>query len=76
MPLKVEKQGRESAQSIVRRFTLKLRRSGILFESRKRRFKARPKSGKLKKRSALRREKKKKEYLRMKKMGELKKSRK
>lgn len=72
MSLKVEKQGKESAQSIVRRFTLKLRRSGVLFEARKRQFQTKPKSDKLKKRSALRREEKKKEYLRMKKMGELK----
>lgn len=69
MPLKVEKQGKESSQSVVRRFTLKLRKSGILYEARRRRFKVKPKSGQLKKRSALRREQKKIEYFQARKMG-------
>ncbi len=72
MPLKVEKQGKESSQGIVRRFTLKLRKSGVLYEARKRRFKTKPKTGQLKKRSALRREKKKQEYFEAKKMGKIK----
>ena len=71
MPLKVKKQGKESSLSVIRRFTLKLRRSGLLFEARRRKFKEKPKSNKLKKRSALRREKKKEEYKYLKKMGRL-----
>ncbi len=69
MPLKVKKQGRETSQSLIRRFGQKMRRSGILLEARKRRFKRKEKSGQLKKRSALRREAKKKEYIKMKKLG-------
>ena len=74
-PLKVEKQGRESSQSLIRRFSQKLRRSGLLLEARKNRFRQRPKSKQLKKRSALRRIKKKQEYARLKKMGREKISR-
>ena len=62
MPLKVQKQGRESSQSIVRRFTQKLRRSGILVQVRKNRFRIRKESAQLQKRSALRREQKRQEY--------------
>ncbi len=69
MPLQVEKQIRESSQSLIRRFTQKLRRSGILIEVRKRRFLKKLKTGQLKKRSALRREEKKQEYKAIKKSG-------
>ncbi|NQU82898.1 MAG: 30S ribosomal protein S21 [Parcubacteria group bacterium] len=71
MPLKVQKQGRESSQSIVRRFTQKLRRSGILVEARKNRFYKRTQSAQLRKRSALRRAKKKQEYTELKKLGKI-----
>ena len=69
MPLKVEKQSRETAQNLLRRFSQKLRRSGILLEARKRRFFKRPKSAQLKKRSALRRVAKKAEFLKQRKLG-------
>lgn len=71
MPLKVQKQGRESSQSVIRRFTQKLRKSGILLEARKKRFKTKPKSKQLAKRSALRRVEKKQEYLKLKKLGKV-----
>lgn len=71
MPLKVQKQGRESSQGVVRRFTQKLRRSGILLEARKNRFKQRPESAQLRKRSALRRAGKREEYLELKKLGKI-----
>ena len=67
MPLKVVKQGNESSQSIIRRFTQKLRKSGLLFEARRRRFRQKPKSKQLLKRSALRRIKKQEEYAKMRK---------
>jgi len=76
MPLKVQKQGRESSQGVVRRFTQKLRRSGILYEARKNRFKQRPESAQLRKRSALRCAGKKEEYLELKKLGKLQSTRK
>jgi len=69
MPLKVEKQARESSQNLARRFAQKVRKSGILLEAKKRRFKKRPKSRQLKKRSALRREAKKAEFARKKRLG-------
>jgi len=71
MPLKANRQGRESSQGLVRRFSQKLRRSGILLEARKKRFKKREKSSQLKKRSALRKEKKRQEYQKLKKMGKI-----
>ncbi len=69
MPLKVQKQGKESSQSIIRRFTQRMRKSGILLEARSKRFMKRPKSRPLAKRSALRKEVKKQEYLEMRKMA-------
>jgi len=72
MPLEVRKQSnRETSQSLIRRFSQKIKKSGILLEARKRRFKIRTKSNQLKKRSALRREKKKKEYDELKKLGKV-----
>jgi len=69
MPLKVQKQGKESSQNIIRRFIQRVRKSGVLVEARKKQFKKRPKSRPLIKLSALRREEKKQEYLEMRKMG-------
>ena len=72
MPLEVKKQSnRETSQSLIRRFSQKIKKSGILLEARKRRFKVKAKSNQLKKRSALRREKKKKEYDELKKLGKI-----
>lgn len=69
MPIAVSKQGKESAQNLVRRFTQKLRKSGTMLEVRKRQFHKKPKSKPLLKRSALRRIAKKKEFAKAKKMG-------
>jgi len=69
MPLAVQKQGKESTQNLVRRFSQKLRKSGILFEVRKRQFRKKSKSKPLVKRSAFRRINKQKEYIEMRKMG-------
>jgi len=71
MPLKVKKQNRESTQSLVRRFSQKMRKSGILLEARKKQFKRRKKSSQLKKRTALRREKLREKYEKLKKLGKL-----
>ena len=60
--LKVTKREKETSQSLVRRFTQKVQKSGILRWARKRRFFIRPKSQQMKKRAALRREEIKKEY--------------
>ncbi|MDD4990219.1 MAG: hypothetical protein PHW31_02810 [Candidatus Pacebacteria bacterium] len=69
MPLGVSKQGKESTQNLVRRFTQKLRKSGILFEVRRRQFRKKSRSKPLVKRSALRRIIKQQEYIEMRKMG-------
>ncbi|PIU46803.1 30S ribosomal protein S21 [bacterium (Candidatus Gribaldobacteria) CG07_land_8_20_14_0_80_33_18] len=71
MMVEVRKQGRESSVNVIRRFTQKVRRSGILFEIRKRRFKTRPKSHNLIKKAALIKEKNKKKYEQLKKLGKL-----
>ena len=72
MPLEVKKQDRENSQSLIRRFSRKMKKSGILLEARKTRFRQRPKSNQMKKRSALRREALRKEYKKKEKLGKLK----
>lgn len=62
MPLEIKKQDRESSQSLVRRFSRRMKQSGILLEARKSKFIGEKKSKQMRKRSALRREQLKKEY--------------
>lgn len=69
MPLEIKKSERENSQSLTRRFSRKIRRSGILVQARKIRFKKKPKSQQLKKRAALRKQEVKKEYERLEKLG-------
>jgi len=71
MPLKAEKQNKESTQSLIRRFSRKMKKSGILLEARKKRFVKREKSSQLKKRTALRRNELQKKYEELKKLGKL-----
>jgi ribosomal protein S21 len=71
MTLKVRRKEKESTQSLVRRFSRRIRKSGILLRARNARYRKRPKSEQLKKRAALRREELKKEYKRKKKVGEI-----
>lgn len=70
MPLRVQKNNRESSQGLVRRFSQKMRKSGILLEAKKRQFKKKPRSRTLRKNSALRRIQKKAEHERLNKLGE------
>ena len=70
MPLETKRRDRETSQSLMRRFSRSLKRSGILIRARKIRFRQRKKSKQMKKRAALRREEMKKEYERKKRMGE------
>jgi len=74
MSLEIKKEGRETSQNLVRRFSRRMKQSGILLRARKARFKERPKSRQMKKRSALRREELKKEYEMLEKLGKTKKS--
>lgn len=69
MALEVRKKERESSQSLIRRFSRRLKQSGILARTRKGLYKRRKKSSQLKNRAALRREEKKKDYERMRKLG-------
>ncbi len=69
MPLEAKKGERENSQSLIRRFTKRVQRSGILLRARKTRFRGRIKSQQMKKRTALRREEKKQEYKKLKKLG-------
>ena len=72
MALEIKKEGRETPQNLVRRFSRRMKQSGILLRARKARFKEREKSKQMKKRSALRREELKKEYEKLEKLGEKK----
>ncbi len=73
MPLEVKRTNEnESSQNVLRRFSKKMKQSGILIQARKEAYKKRPLSNQLKKRAALRREQLKKEYQKLAKMGKLK----
>lgn len=71
MPLEIKRESRETSQNLVRRFSQRVKKSGILIRTRKNRFKHRPKSRQLKKRAALRREQLKQEYLKLAKLGKI-----
>lgn len=71
MPLEIQRSKKESSRSLVTRFLRAVRRSGIQFEIKKRRFYQKPLSRTAKKRSALRREEMSKKYERLKKLGKL-----
>jgi len=73
MVLEIKKQDRESSQNLVRRFSRRVKQSGILMKARKSRFKTRGKSENMKKKSALRREELRKEYQLAEKMDKPKK---
>lgn len=69
--LEVKKQERETTQGLVRRFTIKVKKSKLLQVARKTKFKRRGKSQQMKKRSALRRVESKKEYEKLRKLGKV-----
>lgn len=69
MALEVRKSERENSQSLLRRFTKKVQRSGVLVLARKSRFHKRVKSEEMQKRAALRKELLKGQYEQLKKLG-------
>ncbi len=69
MALEIKKEGKETSQNLVRRFSKRIKQSGILLRARKIRFRYKEKSRQMKKRSALRREQLRKEYEKLEKMG-------
>jgi len=71
MALEIKKQPRETSQSLIRRFSKRVRGSGILLRARKIQFRRRPKSRRAKKETALRREELRKRYEKLKKLGKI-----
>ncbi len=69
MAIEVKKKERENSQNVSRRFSRKVKMSGVLIEARKNRFHKRKKSDQMKKRSALRKIELKKEYEKNEKMN-------
>lgn len=69
MALEVRRKEKESIQSLIRRFSKGIQRSGILTTARKRMFKKRDISEEKKKRAALRKELIKKIYQKIEKTG-------
>lgn len=69
MAIEIRKREGESSSALLFRFTKKIKRSGVLKESRARRFKSRNINRTKRKVSALHREAKKKEMERSKKLG-------
>ena len=73
MALEVKRKPRESVQGLIRRFSQRIRRSGILVQARKIRFQEKPKSKQARKRAALRKEQLRKDYKKLEKLGKLEK---
>lgn len=71
MPIEVRKKERESAQSLLRRFSKRVLQSGVLVRARRGRFYVPPKTKRQKKIGALRREQIQKERERLYKLGKL-----
>ncbi len=71
MPLEVKKKQKETPQSLLRRFSRRIKMSGILLGARRSRFFKREKSKQLKKRKALRKNELKEEYKKAKKLGKI-----
>lgn len=69
--IRVEKNERETNQSLIRRFTKRLKSSGLIRAVKRRRFHQRPKSEQMKRKSALRRLEKQAEVAKMKKLGKI-----
>jgi len=73
MALEIKKTNKETSQSLARRFSRRIKRSGILVQVKKSHFRKRKKSNQMKKRAALRREQLREEYRKLDKLGQLKK---
>ena len=69
MALEVRKKERETSQSLARRFTQRVRRSGILIRARKNRYKKKEISEQIQKRKALRKVELRKKYEKLQKLG-------
>lgn len=72
MSVEVKRKPKENVSAMLRRFTQKVRLSGILLSARKTRFQKRKRSRSLRKKDALYRERAKKEREKMERLGLLK----
>jgi ribosomal protein S21 len=70
MVIEVNRKQKESNQSLIRRFTKSVKKSGILIQARKVQYRTKSKSDQLKKRDALKRRELRKEYQKKRKLGE------
>lgn len=71
MPFEIRKQANETNQSLLRRFTKRIRESGIIHTAKKVHFHSRPKGETVLRKTALRRLEKKQEYERLAKLGKV-----
>ncbi|MEK7565075.1 MAG: hypothetical protein AAB394_00590 [Patescibacteria group bacterium] len=69
--IELKKKDKESTSNLLRRFTKKVRQSGVLLKARQNRFNVRPKNKLKKKKSALRREKLRGMRAELSKLGEI-----
>jgi len=69
MVIEIQKKEKETSQSLIRRFSRRMRRSGLLLRIRRSRFFKRSRSHQMKKRAALRKQELRKEYEKKKKLG-------
>lgn len=71
MSIEIKKQERETSQSLLRRFSRRIRQSGILLRARKNRYRKKPQNSYSKKVAALRREELRKKYEELEKLGKV-----
>jgi len=67
--LEVTRQERETNQGLIRRFSKRLKNSGILINAKKSQFRKRPKSAQMRKRTVLRKLERKLEFEKQSKLG-------
>jgi ribosomal protein S21 len=71
MVIEVNRQQNENNQSLIRRFTKSVKKSGVLIQARKIRYRIKPKSDQLKKKEALKKKELSKEYQEKRKLGKI-----
>jgi len=69
MAIEITRQERDTNQALIRRFSKRLKSSGVLRKARASKYRGRPKSQQMKKRAALRKIEKRKEYEKLAKLG-------
>lgn len=67
--IEIKKQERETTQSLIRRFSRRLKGSGVLMRARSIQYRVRPKSAQAKKKAVLRKIEKREMYEKLEKLG-------